>query len=307
LGTSFVSVVGIAVLGALVLFTLQRAFFNFDLPDWFGGGESDRAPRGTVIYEGQTAESASENFLIDIGNGTAIVSVQAKQDHDTPGNIFSGDFQPTNGTSSVADPDDRGQPARLEVKTDYCSDGTITTTRTPDEDGQGMVTTIELDLGHLFVCNTTLEHTVANDSAFQQDDTPNDFHGRFVSFVAGAAETTAAAAACPDDELAQFGEPQLIEYMEGQLADRFGVPRGNVTVHAGEPGQTAQAEQDDLRDRLESYANLQDPDDPDRQYEALTIEYLSSDEDAVTDSCYMDPGETDLETLDQLDAPDPSR
>lgn len=290
--------------GAVVLLILQQDFI--DIPDWFDGGESDVAPRGSVIYEGQTAESASENFLIDVGNGTAIVSVKAKQDHDRPGNIFSGDFQSTNGTSSVSDPDDHDQPARLEVKTDYCADGTITTTETPDDDGN-VTTTIRLDLGHLFVCNTTLEHTVANDSAFRQDDTPSDFHGRFVSFVAGAAETTAAAAACPTDELRRFSDADIIGFMERQLARQFDVPRGNVEVVPGTPGETSEAQQRELRDQLESYANYQDPDHPDQEFEALSIQYLSSDAEAVEDSCYMDPGETDLDTLEDVDAPDPRR
>jgi hypothetical protein len=299
------SVLAIVGIGALALLILQRGLI--DIPEWFDGGESDPAPRGSVIFEGQTAQSASEEFLIDIGNGTAVVSVKAKQDHDKAGNIFSGDFQSTNGTSSVADPDDRDLPARLEVKTDYCSEGVITTTETPDEEREEMVTTISLDLGDLFVCNATLEHTVANDSAFRQDDTPTDFHGRFVSFVAGAAETTAAAAACPTEELERFGEPELIDYMESQLAERFDVPRANVEVVPGTPGETSESQQEELREQLESFANLQDPDDPDREFEALSIQYLSTDAEAVVDSCYRDPGETDLETLEDVDAPDPRR
>src|SRR5262245_44060247 len=83
------------------------------VPDWFGGGSDDPAARGSVFYEGQEAKSASEEFLIDIGDGEAFISVKARQNHDKPGNIFSGDFQSTNGTSSVADPDDRDSPARL--------------------------------------------------------------------------------------------------------------------------------------------------------------------------------------------------
>lgn len=301
--TSILAVVGI---GALALLILQRGLI--DIPDWFDGGESDPAPRGSVIFEGQTAESASEEFLIDVGNGTAIVSVKAKQDHDKAGNIFSGDFQSTNGTSSVADPDDRDQPARLQVKTDYCSEGTITTTvAPPEEEGEDPITTVTLDLGELFVCDATLEHNVVNDSAFRQDDTPTDFHGRFVSFVAGAAETTAAAAACPTEELDRFGEPELIRFMERQLAERFDVPRQNVEVIPGDPGQTSEEQQDELREQLESYANLQDPEDPDREFEALDIQYLQTDAEAVEDSCWKDPGEADLDTLDNVDAPDPTR
>jgi hypothetical protein len=156
------------------------------------------------------------------------------------------------------------------------------------------------------VCNTTLEHTVANDSAFKQDDTPTDFHGKFVSFVAGAAETTAAASACPTDELERFSEPELLTYMEQRLAEKYGVPEGNVEVVAGTPGESSAGTKRELREQLESYANLQDPDHPDREFEALSIEYLSTDEEAVEDACYKDPGGVNLETLEHVDAPDPS-
>jgi hypothetical protein len=84
-----------------------------------------------VIYEGREAKAASENFLVDIGDGEAMVAVQAKQNWDRSGWIIDGDFQSTNGTSSVADQQDGDRPARLAVKVDYCADGTITTTETP--------------------------------------------------------------------------------------------------------------------------------------------------------------------------------
>jgi hypothetical protein len=83
------------------------------LPDWFSGGESDAAPRGSVFYEGQRARSASEDFLIDVGDGEAVVAVKARQQWDTRGGVLSGDFVPgENGTSTVADPDDRDTPLR---------------------------------------------------------------------------------------------------------------------------------------------------------------------------------------------------
>ena len=298
------------IVGAGVLFMVVSGLGIVDIPgvpDWFGGGgEDDPAARGSVFYEGQEAKSASEEFLIDIGDGEAFISVKAKQDHDKSGNIFNGDFQSTNGTSSVADPDDRDVPARLVVKTDYCAEGTITTTETPDPDTNQIETSIEFDMGKLYVCDATLEHTAANDSAFKQDDTPTQFHGRFVSFVAGAVETTAAAAACPTDELEQFTDPELLQYVQEQLGERFNVPPVNVEVTAGEIGTTSSATQRELRDRLESYANKQDPDDPDRTFEALSINYLSGEGEAVADSCYKDPGGTELTNLNSVDAPDPS-
>lgn len=295
---------GVGALALVGLFT-GGGLFDVVLPDWFDGGESDPAPRGQVIYEGQTARSASERFLVDIGNGEAVVSVKAKQNHDTPGNIFSGDFQPTNGTSSVADPNDGDLPATLRVKVDYCAEGVITTEVAPDPETDEMQRSITFDMGELFVCNATLEHTVANDSAFKQDDTPNDFHGRFVSFVANAAETTAAAAACPTEELERFADQDIVDYMEEQLAERFDVPRGRVEVVPGRPGESDRETRRELRDRLESYANRRDPDHPRRRFEALTIEYLSTEAEAVADSCYRDPGETELDTLEDVEAPRP--
>jgi hypothetical protein len=297
------------IVGAGVLFMVVSGLGIVDvpgIPDWFGGGEDDPAARGSVFYEGQEARSASEEFLIDIGDGEAFISVKANQDHDKSGNIFNGDFQSTNGTSSVADPDDRDTPARLVVKTDYCAEGTITTTETADPDTDALVKSIEFDMGRLYVCDATLEHTVANDSAFKQDDTPTQFHGRFVSFVAGAVETTAAAAACPTDELEQFTDPELLQYVQEQLGERFDVPPENVEVTAGEIGTTSSATQRELRDRLESYANKQDPDDPDRTFEALSINYLSGEGEAVADSCYKDPGGTELSNLNSVDAPNPA-
>jgi hypothetical protein len=298
------------ILGAFVLLMVVSGMGIVDLPgvpDWFGGGEDDPAARGSVFYEGQEAKSASEEFLIDVGDGEAYISVKAKQDHDRSGNIFSGDFQSTNGTSSVADPDDRDQPARLVVKTDYCAEGTITTTEAPNADTGAAETSIKFDMGSLYVCDATLEHTPANDAAFKQDDTPTQFHGNFVSFVAGAVETTAAAAACPTDELEQFTDPELMDYVQEQLGERFNVPPENVEVVPGQIGETSSDTQGELRDRLESYANKQDPEDPDRSFEALTINYLSGDGEAVADSCYKDPGGTELSNLDSVDAPDPSR
>jgi hypothetical protein len=275
-----------------------------DLPDWFDGGESDPAPRGEVLYEGQQARTASENFLIDIGDGQAVVAVEAHQDHDTSGWLINGDCQSTNGTSSVADPDDRDQPARLSVTVDYCAEGTISTTA-PD-DGGG-VDSVTFDMGEIFVCGSQLEHTPDNDAAFQQDDTPSDFHGDFVSFVAGAAEATAAAAPCPTDELARYRGAEYSDYVRTQLAERFGVPESAVTVRTGRVGGTDDDTQQQLRDDLESYANKRDPRDPEREYEALSIDYLSSgDGDAVTDSCWKAPGGTDLDDLDSVDAPAPA-
>ncbi len=276
---------------------------RFDLPGWFEGGRSDPAPRGEVIYQGQRATSASKEFLVDIGDGEAVVAVKAKQNHDKSGWLINGDFQSTNGTSSVSDPSDGGTPANLRVAVDYCASGTITAIQ---QTGGEREQAVSFDLGEVFVCDTTLEHTADNDAAFHQDDTPNGFHGRFVSFVAGAVETAAAAAACPTDELDKFRTPEYLDYVRGQLAGRFGVPADRVEVTAPTIGTSDEDTRHALDERLSSFLEHHDPDHPHRTYEALSVSYLSSDGAAVTDSCYRDPGATDLDNLDGVDLPDPA-
>lgn len=300
----------VRAIAAVGLGAAAVAFVNgsvIDLPDWFDGGRSDPGPRGEVIYEGQEARTASERFLVDIGDGEAVVSVKAKQDHDSHGWLINGDFQSTNGTSSVADPDDRDVPARLRVAVDYCADGLITTVvpAEADSDGPPPVTAVRFDMGDLYVCDTTLEHTAANDAAFKQDDTPNDLHGAFVSFVARAAETTAAASACPTDELAEFRSADYTAFVRSQLADRFRVPEEDVEVVAGRPGRSDEDTRADLRARLESFTSVQDPDDASATYEALSIQYLAGDGEAVTEACYLDPGGRQLDDLDSVPTPEP--
>lgn len=294
----------LAAMGAVVVLLafLRSGIFGLDLPDWFDGGEDDKAPRGQVLYEGQKAESASERFMIDIGDGEAVVAVQAKQDHDKSGWWINGDFQSTNGTSSVADPDDRDSPARLHVSMNYCAEGEITSA--PGED-EGDPATVTFDLGEIFVCGSTLEHTPENDAAFKQDDTPTRFHGDFVSFVSGAAETSAAAAPCPTEELARFSTQEYTDYVRTQLAEQLGIDESQVTVVEGKVGRTDEETRAELAEDLESYANRRDPDHPDRTYESLTIQYLGNDGSAVEDSCWRTPGSQDLDNLSDVDAPRP--
>jgi len=301
IGGRFVSL--LTVVGAIVVVLLFLRSNLIDFPDWFAGGESDPAPRGTVTYKGQEATAASEDFLIDIGDGEATVSVKAKQNWDKPGNIIGGDFQSTNGTASVADPRDRDEPAALKIKIDYCSDGLITTFTPVDPDKGGPSKQIRFQMGHLFVCNTTLEHSIQNDAAFKQDDTPNIFQGEFVTFVARAVEWTAAAAACPTKELAKFQSDEFLDHVRDQLADQFGLPVTAVEVVKGTPGKTTERAQRTLRRRLEDYANAEDPDHPSKEYEALDIQFLSTDEEAVKDSCYRDPGRRKLEDLESVSPP----
>jgi hypothetical protein len=89
------------------------------------------------------------------------------------------------------------------------------------------------------------------------------------------------------------------------LADRFRVPIANVDVVAGRIGHSDDGTQRELRAALESFANRKDPDDPSKTYEALTIQYLSGDGEAVTDSCYRDPGGRKLDELASVRAPEP--
>lgn len=290
----------VAAVAALVALALVDRVGLLDLPDWFPGGRSDPAPRGDVIYEGQRATAASRDFLVDIGDGEAVVSVMAKQNHDKSGWLINGDFQSTNGTSSVADPDDRDVPAKLRVAVDYCADGTVTVG--PGRDGASR--SIDFDLGRLFVCDTTLEHTQANDAAFQQDDTPPDFHGRFVSFVSGAAETAAAAAACPTDQLDRFRTQEYLAFVRERLADRFDLPLAAVDVTAPTIGASDRDTRAALSRRLDSFLERRDPDHPRTTYEALSVQYLSGRGAAVTDACYRDPGATALADIEDVDLPD---
>jgi hypothetical protein len=287
-----------ALVGVLVVLVAAARLADwFDLPGWLDGGRSDPAPRGDVIYEGQEARTASERFLIDVGDGEAVVSVMAKQNHDKSGWLINGDFQSTNGTSSVADPSDRGTPAKLRVAVDYCASGVITTERDGDD------RTVTFDMGELFVCDTTLEHTAGNDAAFQQDDTPTDFHGDFVSFVAGAVEAAAAASPCPADQLEQFRTRDFTAYVTEQLVDQLGVPAADIDVVAPTLGTSDEDTRAALDERLTSFLERRDPENPDRTYEALSIQYLSGDGTAVEDSCYRDPGATELDDINDVALP----
>ena len=291
-GGRLVTALAVVGAGAVLLLLLNGTFF--DLPDWFDGGRSDPAPRGSVTYKGQQARTASERFLVDIGDGEAIVEVKAKQNWDRHGWLIDGDFQSTNGTSSVSDPADGDRPASLRVAIDYCADGTITTT-TANDDGQ--IVAVAFEMGSIVVCDTTLEHTAENDAAFRQDDTPADFHGNFVSFVSRAAEVTAAASACPREELDEFRTDEYRAFAVDRLAERYNIPADDVDVTVGEVGASDDETRDALQSALDRVTSMQDPDDPDVHYEALSIQYLAGDGEAVTDSCYVDAGARDLDSL----------
>ncbi len=185
---------------------------------------------------------------------------------------------------------------------DYCAEGLITTT---ESGGDDPATSIRFDMGRLYVCNARLEHTTANDSVFKRDNTPDDFHGSFVSFVARAAEATAAASACPTDELAKFRTDEYTSFVQRQLAKRFRLPVDDVDVVAGRVAESDDATKRELHAALQSFANKQDPGDPSKTYEALSIQYLSGNGEAVSDACYEDAGARDLDDLGSVSTPDP--
>jgi hypothetical protein len=105
--------------------------------------------------------------------------------------------------------------------------------------------------------------------------------------------------------LARVRSDEFTGFVEERLAERFGVPRGDVEVVRGSIGESDEDTKRELREALESYATMRDPDDPDTVYEALSIRYLSADRSAVDDSCYRDAGARDLDDLDSVAAPDP--
>ena len=70
------------------------------------------------------------------------------------------------------------------------------------------------------------------------------------------------------------------------------------------PGASDEETRAALDERLESFLERRDPDDPDRTYEALSIQYLSGEGTAVEDSCYRDPGATELDDINDVGPPE---
>lgn len=278
-----------------------------DFGHLFKGGKSDPAPHGQVMYKGQTARTASERFVIEIGRGESTVDVKAKQNWDKRGTFWNGDIQSTNGTSSVANPTDRDLPANLKVQMRYCADGLQEATYEEDQhSGKRRLASISFSMGNLTVCDATLRHTPENDAAFKQDDTPDNFHGGFVSFVAGAVETAAKAAPCPQEELGKYTQGDYLEFARRTLAEQYGLPETSVHVAPGVIGTSDTTTQDLLRGQLKNYATMHDPKHPSREYKALDVQYLSTDASAVTESCFTDIGGMQLDKLSGLALPQPA-
>lgn len=263
----------------------------------FEGGESDPAPTGVVVYQGQEAHSVSDRLLIDIGDGTAQVAVQARQKWDTPGGVFSGDFVSDNGTSFVRNSEHSNQPAVLPVDMDYCSEGYV------EVDGrEGNIKSVTYHMGALGVCGAHLDFGKSEvSSSFHQDDTPDDFNGNFVSFITNGVEETALAAPCPTEELQKYQSGDVVAHFQKILSDRFGVGIDAVTIDTGEITATSQVDQMSLKANLNSFANMQDPKDPGKTYKALDIQFITANAAAVETSCYMSSGGTKFEDLQSAD------
>jgi hypothetical protein len=306
LGWATDKVKALMFLGAVAVFVLIVAGSGLisvknPLDGIFGGGESDKSAKGEVIYEGQTAKSASERFLIEVGRGEAIVSVKAKQNWDTPGGPLSGDFQSTNGTSSVRDPENNDSPAKLALDVRYCSTGFVEVETEKQADGDSKTTKVTVNVDELVVCDVVLPMNERNAGAFHQDDTPDQFNREFVGFVAGAAEVAGKAAPCPDDQLAQFQTDEFNQHLRQEIAKSMGVDESIVDVKTGHVGESPKATKDELRSDLESYANKVDPDDPSKTFQGLDMTFLQNGEAAVEDACYLDAGAKPLEELEQFE------
>ena len=70
------------------------------------------------------------------------------------------------------------------------------------------------------------------------------------------------------------------------------MPATDIDVVAPTLGASDDDTRAALDDRLTSFLERRDPEDPDKTYEALSIQYLSGDGTAVEDSCYRDAGAT---------------
>jgi hypothetical protein len=295
---------GIIILTVVVLLVLGGGMLQLRNPfsKLFGGGKSDPAPRGEVTYEGQKAKTMSERFMIEIGRGEATVAVKAKQNWDTRGGPFSGDLQPTNGTSSVRNPANPGTPAKLALDVRYCSTGFVEVeTRKDPTTGRSRTVRVTVDLDRIFVCGVVLPMNQKNASAFHQDDTPDRFNSDFVGFVAGAAETTGRAAPCPTDQLARFQTAAFDAHVRSEIAKSMGVDERIVKVKRGKVGASPPKVKDRLRSDLDSYANKVDPHDSSKTFRGLDLTFLNGGGAAVDNACYLEAGAKPLDDLSHFE------
>lgn len=278
---------------------LERA--GIDLPNvnpFDDGHDGDDEASGSVRVEGQTPQTATDTLVVKIGEGDAVVSIKADQNWDRPGNITDGDFQSTNGTASVRDPDDHDEPARITVGVEYCAEAEIT--RSSETDGDGGTGSpdddeITFDLNSLFVCDVEWLPTAENEAAFGQDDTPADFQGQFEELIKGAAVAAVAASECPETLAEEYSSDEFLDFLAESLAEREGVPADSVTVVPGVPGATSPEDQEALQHALDTFV----------EHDDLDIDAFSGNGTAVEDSCYIDTSGEPLSSLDEVQAPDP--
>lgn len=299
----FSTVKAVFGLAASVLFVvmgftvLDRVGVN--LPNPFDDGhDGDEEASGSLRVEGQTPLTATDTLVVKIGEGEATVSIKAHQNWDRPGSVLNGDFQSTNGTASVRDPDDGDQPATITVRVEYCAEAAATRSTQPDADGAtGPPATDEItfDMGSLFVCDVEWLPSAANEAAFAQDDTPDDFQGRFEELIKGTAVAAVAASECPDSLVEDYTSDEFRDFLAQSLADREDVPVVNVTVTPGLAGTTSEATQRDLTEELRDFT----------RNDVLDIDAFSGSGTAVEDSCFVDTTGEPLESLGEIFVPDP--
>ena len=288
---------GILIVAVVGLLLLDKV--GVDLPNPFDDGhDGDDEASGSVHVEEQTPLRATDTLVVKIGEGEATVSIKADQNWDRPGNVTDFDFQPTNGTASVRDPEDNDQPATITVGVEYCAEAEVTRESPTDEDGGAGTPAddeITFDVGSIFVCDVEWLPTAENEGAFGQDDTPEDFQGEFESLIKGAAVAAVAASECPETLAEDYSSEEFLGFIADSLAEREGVPREQVTVTPGEPGTTSVETQQELREQLEAFAATDD----------LDIDAFSGSGTAVEDSCFVDTGGEPLSSLGQVTVPDP--
>lgn len=293
--------VALVVIFVVVGFTgLER--MGVDLPGvpnpFDNGHDGDDEASGSLRVEGQTPLTATDTLLMKVGEGEATVSIKAHQDWDRPGNFTDGDFQSTNGTASVRDPDDRDQPATVTVRVEYCAEATTTrATQLGDDGDTGPPANDEITLamGDLFVCDVEWLPTAENEAAFAQDDTPADFQGQFEELIKGTAVAAVAASECPERLVEDYTSDEFRDFLARSLADREEVPAANVTVTPGRPGTTSEATQRELEESLRDFTRTDD----------LDIDAFSGSGTALEDSCFVDTTGEPIESLGEISVPDP--
>ncbi len=313
LGTKGAVIVGLAA-SAIALFA-YKGIKDFDIVDKIvdklkeelgleGKETSDPAPKGTVRYEGQIAETSSTSFRVQVGTGTAIVPTFALQEYDKRGTILNGDFKKgPNGKSYARDPQDNNIPADIRVTMQYCADGKVSERGQKLENGEnGPVEEIYIYVGQVAICNGYVDMAnVYNATAIgESEDVPKDRHGPFVAHVLGGTTTAAIAGPCPTTELEKFAgnkegvfDPVFEKNIKAYYAGQHDILPDKVTIVPGTIGKTAPEVQENLTKRLESYANKVDP-KTGKHHPSINIDLGATGGTGAKDSCYIPAGAENL-------------